>query len=108
MIETDKREINKNHVAALLRLFPSAEVLYRLRTKRDASSLCQFWKELKTGAYLEVGTSCVPHLLVCLGEKYRIYLWASFTNSSKSILQEMAPQVQSVEGEGGQLYWFLF
>lgn len=78
---------------------PSAEVLWGLRTKHDANALCQFWKELKTGMYLEVGTSCVPHLLVCLAEKYRIHLWASFTNSSKLVLQEMAPQVQSVEGE---------
>lgn len=72
MTETDKREINKNHVAALLCLFPSADILWGLRTKHDASSLCEFWKELKTCVCLEVGTSCVPHLLVCLGEKYHM------------------------------------
>lgn len=67
MTETDKREMNKNHVATSLRLFPSAEVLWGLRTKHNASSLCQFWKELKTSVFLETGTSCVPHLLVFLG-----------------------------------------
>lgn len=39
MTETDKREINKNHVAALLCPFQSAEVLWGCRTKHDASSL---------------------------------------------------------------------
>lgn len=52
---------------------------------------------MKTGMYLEAGTYHAPCLLVCLGEKFYMYLWDSFTNSSKSVLQEMAPQVQSVE-----------
>lgn len=39
MTETDKREINKNHVAVLLRPFPSAEVLWGCRAKHDTSSL---------------------------------------------------------------------
>lgn len=47
MTETDKREINKNHVAALLHLFPSAVVLWGLKTKHGSSSLCQFRKELQ-------------------------------------------------------------
>lgn len=38
MTETDKRELNKNHVA-LLCPFQSAEVLWGCRTKHDASSL---------------------------------------------------------------------
>lgn len=83
MTETDKREINRNHVAALLCLFPSAEVLWGLRTKHGASSLRQIWKELKTGMYLEAGTCHAPCLLVCLGEQFHTYLWDSFTNSPK-------------------------
>lgn len=39
MTETDKREINKKHVAALLCPFQSAEVLWGCRAKHDASSL---------------------------------------------------------------------
>lgn len=39
MTETDKREINKNHVAALLCPFQSAEVLSGCRNKDDARSL---------------------------------------------------------------------
>lgn len=67
MTETDKREMNKNHVVTSLHLFPSAEVLWGLRTKHNASSLCHFWKEPKTSVFLETRTSCVPHLFVFLG-----------------------------------------
>ena len=110
MTEADKREINKNHVAAFLCLIPSSEILQELRAKHDASSLCQFWKQLRTGMYL-VQASCVPHLSVCLGEKYHKCLWASLRSSSKLVLQEIAPQMQSIERErveGRHLYWFHF
>lgn len=56
-------------------------------------------QRLVSGVYLEIGTFCVSRLLVCLGEKYCMYHWASLSNTSKSVLQKMVPQVQTVEGE---------
>lgn len=45
----------------------------------------------------ELGYLVFPHFLFCLGEKCRIL--GLIYSSSKSVLQEMTPQMQSVEAE---------
>lgn len=77
MTETDKREINKNHVAAWLCPFQSAEVLWGCSAKHDASS-CQFWRKLETDVCLWIETPYVSSLF-SLSEKScilgLIYKW---------------------------------